>query len=267
MNFFDQFKNKHLIAAHRGYRAKYPENTMLAFKKAIKRSDFIEFDVQFSKDNVPVVFHDDKLSRCSNINTFKSYKNKKDLYVCDLTYKELKKLDVSSWFYKKNPFSQKIKKPTKIERIPTLEKVLDFAKKHKIVLNLEIKYNKCKPLEKKQIKLIVDMIEEKKQIEKVLISSFHHEYIKIAKQFNSKISTAALAHKKYPNENLSYLKALKVDAYHINIKLATKKHIQEISTAGITVNVYTVNQKEKILKLFKYGVRTIFSDFLSYTKP
>ena len=262
MNFFDQFKKQNLIAAHRGFRAKYPENTMLAFKKSIKKSDFIEFDVQFSKDNIPVVFHDDKLYRCSNIDSFKNYKNRKNIHVCDLTYKELQKLDVSSWFYQTNPFNQVLKKAKKVEHIPTLENVLDFAKKNDIALNLEIKYNKCKPLDKKQIKIIVDMIKKKKQTKKVLISSFHHEYIKIAKKLNPKISIAALAQKKYPEHNISYLKALNVDAYHINIKLATKKHIKEISQEGIIVNVYTVNQKEKILKLYTYGVTTVFSDIL-----
>ena len=56
-----------LIFAHRGYRAKYPENTMLAFKEAAEAgADGIELDVHLSADNVPVIMHDEKVDRTSD---------------------------------------------------------------------------------------------------------------------------------------------------------------------------------------------------------
>jgi glycerophosphoryl diester phosphodiesterase len=52
------------IVAHRGYKARYPENTMAAFKAAIASgAHAIECDVQFSRDRVPVIIHDVDLSR------------------------------------------------------------------------------------------------------------------------------------------------------------------------------------------------------------
>ena len=52
------------LIAHRGYAAKYPENTVIAFTKAIiAGAQFIECDVQLSADQVPILFHDAGLAR------------------------------------------------------------------------------------------------------------------------------------------------------------------------------------------------------------
>lgn len=52
--------------AHRGYQKRYPENTLLAVRKAIEAGAlFVEVDVQLSRDQVPMVFHDDTLNRMS----------------------------------------------------------------------------------------------------------------------------------------------------------------------------------------------------------
>ena len=52
--------------AHRGFhdnKSAAPENSMAAFKKAVEAGYGIEFDVQLTKDRVPVVFHDETLKR------------------------------------------------------------------------------------------------------------------------------------------------------------------------------------------------------------
>ena len=54
------------IIAHRGFRAAYPENTKSAFFASLGRSHMVELDVRLSLDNAVVIFHDDRLSRCSN---------------------------------------------------------------------------------------------------------------------------------------------------------------------------------------------------------
>ena len=55
--------------AHRGFSGKYPENTLIAFKKAIElEADMIELDITLSKDKIPIVIHDDTLERTTNGN-------------------------------------------------------------------------------------------------------------------------------------------------------------------------------------------------------
>ncbi len=53
-----------LIMAHRGFRELYPENTLLALRKAVEAgADGVEFDVQMTADQVPVILHDADLER------------------------------------------------------------------------------------------------------------------------------------------------------------------------------------------------------------
>ncbi|MBN2437226.1 MAG: hypothetical protein JXL20_01345 [Deltaproteobacteria bacterium] len=53
-----------LKIAHRGYSARYPENTLLAFKKATAAgADMIELDVRLSQDGRLVVIHDERIDR------------------------------------------------------------------------------------------------------------------------------------------------------------------------------------------------------------
>jgi glycerophosphoryl diester phosphodiesterase len=68
------------LVAHRGYRAEYPENTRLALVKAIEAgATFIELDVQFSKDKLPIIYHDSNLLRVSGKNKSVFNLNRDDL--------------------------------------------------------------------------------------------------------------------------------------------------------------------------------------------
>lgn len=101
--------------AHRGLHQSHsnsPENSLTAFRMAVEQNYGIELDVQLSKDNVPVVFHDYSLKRLCGI----------DKKVCDLTLKELKKL----YLYNSK------------ERIPTFQEVLDLVN-GKVPLIVEFK--------------------------------------------------------------------------------------------------------------------------------
>ena len=56
-----------LNIAHRGFSGKYPENTMLAFKKAIEAgADGVEFDVHLTKDGEIVIIHDERIDRTNS---------------------------------------------------------------------------------------------------------------------------------------------------------------------------------------------------------
>ena len=93
------------IWAHRGCSQNYPENTLIAFQKAaeLKHLVGIEFDVQLTKDGEIVVIHDERVDRTTNGIGF----------VRDFTLKELKQLAIYTG-------------SEKIERIPTIEEVLEL---------------------------------------------------------------------------------------------------------------------------------------------
>ncbi len=55
------------VIAHRGASGQYPENTLLAFTKALEMgADAIELDVRLTTDGVPIVLHDPTLDRTTD---------------------------------------------------------------------------------------------------------------------------------------------------------------------------------------------------------
>ena len=111
---------KILNVAHRGLSGLYPENTMIAFRKAIEADcDGIEMDVHLTRDGVPVVIHDEEVDRTTNGSG----------YVKDFTYEQLCNLDAGI------KFSDEFKG----EKIPTLKEFFDFMKDNDKLINIELK--------------------------------------------------------------------------------------------------------------------------------
>ena len=81
MNFLELFKKPNLIAAHRGDSSQKPENTLSALASSIGKCDFVEIDVQLTKDLIPVIIHNNTLGRTSKIPTaaLQAYKHPSDL--------------------------------------------------------------------------------------------------------------------------------------------------------------------------------------------
>lgn len=65
---------------------------MEAFKNSINKSDFVEFDVQFTKDYIPILSHDDTLEKISNVKMLKQFETLKPWFIKDFSYKQLKEL-------------------------------------------------------------------------------------------------------------------------------------------------------------------------------
>lgn len=109
------------VFAHRGFSEAYPENTLLAFQKALEAdADGIETDLRLTLDNIPILFHDDDLKRITGLEKRPE----------ELSLSELKNLDAGSWFDPRY----------KEEKIPSLDELL-FLCSAKATLVLEIKYN------------------------------------------------------------------------------------------------------------------------------
>ncbi|MGL5767000.1 MAG: glycerophosphodiester phosphodiesterase [Sarcina sp.] len=212
-----------LNIAHRGFSALYPENTMLAFTKAKEEGfcDGIELDVQLTKDNVPVIIHDESLERTTG---------RRGL-VKDFSLKELRTLDAG-----------------KNEKIPTLEEYLEFAKDNNIYTNIELK-NSILPydgMEEITLNLLAKLGLEKE----VIISSFNHESMIKIKELNKDIKTGLLYDSILFNPH-KYCKTCGADAMHPNFYslLISKKSLKNMLNSNIEVNSYTIN-KEKHMKFF-----------------
>lgn len=229
--------------AHRGFKALYPENTMVAFRAAQKSgADMLEVDITLSQDGIPVVIHDTRLNRTTN------GKGR----VSAFTLSELKKLDAGSWF------SEKFKG----EHIPTLEEVLAFAK-DTIALNIEIKPeavgDTCKGgIEEKTLNMVKAFGMENY----VLLSSFNYSAIRHIKQLDGNIATALLYEKAYaegkpPSEQV---RAYKANAFNCDYRELTKKWMSDLKSNQIPVFIYTVNDEVKLKKYVEWGVDGVFTD-------
>ncbi|WP_018132342.1 glycerophosphodiester phosphodiesterase [Effusibacillus pohliae] len=105
--------DKILNIAHRGASGHAPEHTLAAYEKAVQmKADYIEIDLQMTKDGVLVAMHDETLDRTTNGTG----------YVKDHTLAEIKRLDAGSWFNRKHPDKAN---PTYVGlQVPTLEEIL-----------------------------------------------------------------------------------------------------------------------------------------------
>ena len=124
--------------AHRGLHQEKnisPENSLAAFNLAIDNAYGIELDVQLSKDQIPVVFHDDNLKRVCGVNK----------RVKELTFDELRELSL----YDSN------------ERIPHFQEVLDLVK-GQVPLIVELKASKAFDREKSTCKIVAPYLDEYK---------------------------------------------------------------------------------------------------------
>ncbi len=146
------YKHKVNVAAHRGVSAKVSENTKEAFEAAIKCGcDMIETDIHLTKDDVPVLMHDDTVDRTSNgfgkISAF--------------TYEEISKLNCNP----NGAFSQ----------IMTLDEFMALVVKHDIMINLEIKeYNRGDNGDRCRlcVEKVLETVEKYNWVEKTIINSF-----------------------------------------------------------------------------------------------
>ncbi|RHW35846.1 glycerophosphodiester phosphodiesterase [Lysinibacillus yapensis] len=226
------------VYAHRGYSAKYPENTLAAFKACANLPiDGVEFDVHLTKDQHVVVIHDESINRTSN----------GEGVVKDFTLQELRAFDYGAWFGKE----------FEGEKIPTLSEVLEIFRGTKIRVNIEIKSDifRYPGLEE----LVLQEVEAFQMTDQVVISSFDHEAVARIATFAPNVENAAL----FANAILEieeYQKKIPAKALHVSLPSAFRRPIAKAIELGSTVRVYTVNEEEHAAHLLNTGVEAIFTD-------
>lgn len=226
------------IIAHRGASKYAPENTLPAFELAYKmKADGIETDVQLTRDNVPILIHDEQLKRTTNGNG----------WIKDYTYEEIKEFDAGSWFSKEfnnNP-------------ILSLEEFLQWVQFKPISLHIELKNNK---IEYKDIEnMVFEMIEHYKLLDRTTLSTFNPESVKRLKSKNTKIEVALLTSKK--SSNLIFdAKELGANALHVKYRLLNPSLSIESRKQNIPLRIYTVNSFRPIKKCIDLKCDSIFTD-------
>lgn len=165
MNYWKQSPQNIYVAAHRGLCAKYPENTMEAFRAAVEVGvDQIETDVRITKDGVLVLIHDETVDRTTNGSG----------KVCEMTYAELLALDAG--IKKSECFAG--------AKIPMLTELLELVKEHPaMTLDLELKEYPTEGREAVAYEVcdrVLQMVDDYSFTDRIVINSFSgklNEYV------------------------------------------------------------------------------------------
>ena len=226
-----------LVIAHRGASGHAPENTLAAFKRAVALgATFIETDLQLTRDSRLVAMHDATVNRTTNGQG----------KVHDLTLMELRRLDAGSWFG--SEFAG--------ERIPTMDDILEFSKKHDVVFYLELKPGGSWGGEH----ALVGALRESGEIPRSVVISFDAGILARLRRIEPTIMTGLLYDGQI-EEPLS--KALEVGARQLAVRgdLVTPALLKDARKRDLQVVCWTVNHPAHIRMLIAAGVDGIMSDY------
>lgn len=222
------------VTAHRGASAFFPENTMAAFQGAVDFSaDWIELDVQQSRDKEVFVMHDRSFFRTTGVRKMS----------WELDYAEIEQLDAGGFF---SPNYEG-------EKIPLLEEVIDFAKENNVRLNIELKPgSQDVDIEKR----VVDIIMEKEFQDQCVVTSQVYECLQKVKAYNEKIQTVYVTSFAYGN--VIHLSA--ADAFSVEASSITPGMVSRIHNAGKQIYAWTVNSRKRINRMIDLNVDNIITD-------
>lgn len=234
---FGQEKKYISVCGHRGFAGKYPENTLLGFEKALELEiDSMEYDVCATKDDVPVISHDNSIERCSN------GKGK----LSEMTLEEARKFDYG---YRRG-------KLIVSQKLPTIFEVFDLVEKKnpKVVQLIELKTANRKAIDK----ILVD-VERRNLFDKVTFVSFNWKtlrYIK-GKYPQAKLHGNPGKRLDAPLKAEDYVGMFKAGCQHQKV---TKEMVDWFHQQGVLVDAWTINHAKHALRVAECGVDSITSD-------
>ena len=211
-----------LRIAHRGYSARYPENTLPAFEQAIRAgADMIELDVHLSKDGRIVVIHDDTIDRTSNGRG----------RVADLTFGELLSYNFNNGMA-----------ACGFVAIPALAEVIDLAGP-RVALDIEIKKDPRGPagLEKR----LVDLLREKEYGDRAIVSSFDRQALGEVNRLAGDLKTG-LIYDRILRDFRDAVRALGVRSVHPALGAVDAGELRWAKSSGIMVYPWVVKDRKTL---------------------
>ncbi len=229
--------------AHRGWSARYPENTLPAFQKAVEAgADMIELDVQCTRDGQVVVLHDKTVDRTTDGSG----------RVCDLSLQKVKSLDCGGWF---SPAFRG-------ERVPTLGETIEALKDSPVKLCVEVKGRDAEGVEQ-TVSRTIQIIQEHNVLERCILTSFLPEALALARRLQPLIPTAL-----DPDEETRFTawdlcaQVLRIGGNILSLRhdWLTQALVDEVHAHGIPIWTWTVNEPEAMRRAVAFGADGIMTD-------
>lgn len=228
------------VIAHRGFSGRYPENTMLAFEKAVEAGcDEIELDIQTTKDGVVVVIHDEQVDRTTDGEGF----------VRNYTYEQLSKLNAGKLYQGQYGFNP----------IPSFDEYCKWAKNKNITTNIELKTSVYYYPEIEQ--KAIDIIRAYDLVGKVMFSSFNPISIVKCKALEPAIECGILTGNNSMINAGYFSKMCNIECYHPNINTLTDELVQDCNHYGIKLNVWTINAMSELQKLYDWQCNGVITNY------
>ncbi|WP_071460874.1 glycerophosphodiester phosphodiesterase [Bacillus massilinigeriensis] len=235
--------------AHRGASGYAPENTIAAFDKAVDmKADYIEIDVQRSKDGKLVIIHDTTVDRTTNGTGA----------VKDLTLEQLRSLDAGS--FKGPEFTG--------EKIPTFEEVLDrYRGKAGILIELKAP-EKYPGIEEEVAHLLKVRNLDKPRNNKIIIQSFNFDSVKKTNQLLPNVPVGVLTSSRTHTTDQALKEfATYADYFNPSYGIVTKELVDKVHGLGMGISSWTVRTPEAAQFLIDMKVDAIITDYPDYVDP
>ncbi|WP_371816353.1 glycerophosphodiester phosphodiesterase [Exiguobacterium sp. s125] len=249
-------QNRVVNIAHRGASGYAPEHTMTAYQLSHKKlkADYIEIDLQMTKDGKLIAMHDETVDRTTNGTGA----------VKDKTLAEIKRLDAGSWFNTANP--EYAKDEYKGLQVPTLDEIFDTYGKHANYY-IETKSPEVYPgMEEKLLKTLQrhGLSSDHVKPGQVMIQSFSQESLLKVKQLDARLPLVQLMDaatvKAMTPEALDELQTYAV-GLGPSFKGLTRENTAMIRERGLLLHPYTVNEKVDMERMLDFGVTGVFTNY------
>ncbi|MDP4552562.1 glycerophosphodiester phosphodiesterase [Alkalihalobacillus macyae] len=247
--------NKLANVAHRGASGHAPEHTIPSYKLGEEmKGDYIEIDLQMTKDGELIAMHDESVDRTTNGTGL----------VKDYTLEEIKQLDAGTWFNEKYP--EKAKKSYEGLQVPTLEEVIQtFGKDARYYI--ETKSPEVYPGMEKELLRVLEKYKltgVNERSSKVLIQSFSKESLLKMEDLNANLPLVQLISYK-EQATISDEELSELTEYAVGVGMSYTKidedYVQQVRSAGLLIHPYTVNEKEDMERLLDWGVTGMFTNY------
>lgn len=235
--------------AHRGASAYAPEHTIAAYKLGQQlRGDYIEIDLQMTKDGHLVAMHDETVNRTTNGTGL----------VKEHTLEEIKQLNAGSFFNEKHP--SLAKKEFENANVPTLEEIIKTFG-HNANYYIETKSPDEYPsMEEK----LLEIIKHYGINDKVIIQSFSEASLQKIHSLDVNIPLVQLL----PYKKAAQLTELEMKKYKtyciglgMNYKYIDSTYVKRIKKHGLEVHPFTVDNETDMKKLILWGVDGMFTNY------
>lgn len=249
-------EQKLVNVAHRGASGHAPEHTIPSYELGKEmKADYIELDLQMTKDGHLVSFHDTSAKRTAGV----------DKQIKDMTLEEIKQLDVGSWFNQSNPqYADPAYEGLKVQ---TVEEILEhFGSSTHYYIETKSQLPNNTTMDGMEEKLL-DVLNEFKLIGPnaraghILIQSFSQTSLQQIHELDPTLPLVQLGYAAADTDE----ELAEVQKYAIGVgpsyKSIDENYVEKVRNLGLMIHPYTVNEKEDMRRLLEWGVNGMFTNY------